>query len=347
MTAAIAASRMRLDAFLHRSPYGARTLAALVLLAGLAVWSGARTELDRMAGLLAQWGAASLGLAETSQVGQGLGRAVATMFPPQVSDRTEVARIPGFDRDRLPILSHVEVERREEPRLDPRTLQMTRTVVETEVLVQPLGYLWTVLGKMVETIEIAAWATLIALLLSLPLAVWGAANYAPGRGAYFAARGTVSALRAVPELISALFLVLAFGFGPIPGVLALGLHAAGFLGKFFAEDIENADRKSQEAMRALGAGRLRILWVAVLPQVLPQYVAYLLYVLDRNLRMAAVIGLVGAGGIGQELKGRWDIFQYGHVATILLAIFITVFALDQVSARLRRRLIGEAGRIGR
>jgi phosphonate transport system permease protein len=144
----------------------------------------------------------------------------------------------------------------------------------------------------------------------------------------------------MPELIIAMFLVLGFGFGAIAGYLALGLHGAGFLGKFYAEDIEAADPKPQEALAALGAGKLRVLRAAVLPQVAPSYVAYTLYILDRNVRMAAVIGLVGAGGIGQELKGRYDTFEYGHVGTILLVIFLTVFVLDQVAAKLRARLIG-------
>jgi phosphonate transport system permease protein len=123
-------------------------------------------------------------------------------------------------------------------------------------------------------------------------------------------------------------------------MLALGIHSAGFLGKFYAEDIEDADRKPQEALVALGAGKLRVLRAAVLPQVLPSYVAYTLYILDRNVRMATVVGLVGAGGIGLELKGRFDMFEYDHVGTILVAIFTTVLILDQISARLRARLIG-------
>ena len=193
--------------------------------------------------------------------------------------------------------------------------------------------------KMVQTVEIAIWGTLLSVLLSIPLAYLAARNYTPSRFTYTLARGSISLLRSAPELIVALFLVLAYGFGPIAGVLALGLHAAGFLGKFYAEDIENADKKSQEALEAIGAGKLKTLWYGVLPQVLPQYIAYTLYILDRNIRMATVIGLVGAGGIGQELKGRFDMFQYDHVATILIAIFIVVFLLDQFSARLRARLI--------
>jgi ABC-type phosphate/phosphonate transport system permease subunit len=122
----------------------------------------------------------------------------------------------------------------------------------------------------------------------------------------------------------------------IAGVFALALHAAGFLGKFYAEDIENSDPKPQEALTAIGAGRLKVLRYAILPQVLPQYIAYTLYILDRNMRMATVVGLVGAGGIGQELKGRYDLYNYSHVCTILIAVFILVFALDQLSSRLRR-----------
>jgi len=121
--------------------------------------------------------------------------------------------------------------------------------------------------------------------------------------------------------------------------LALGIHGAGFLGKFYAEDIENADRNPQEALQAIGAGKVKTLWYGVLPQVLPQYIAYTLYILDRNVRMATVIGIVGAGGIGLELKGRFDMFNFGHVGTILLIIFITVFLLDQFSARLRSRVL--------
>jgi phosphonate transport system permease protein len=224
--------------------------------------------------------------------------------------------------------------------LDSDTLQMVETTTETAYLVEPYGYLLRVLRLMLVTIEMGIWGTIIAVLLGLPLAIGGAANYTPHRSVYYACRATVSFFRSLPELIVAMFLVLAFGFGPVAGMLALGLHSAGFLGKFYAEDIEDADRKPQEALAGLGAGKLRVLRAAVLPQVLPSYTAYTLYILDRNVRMATVVGLVGAGGIGLELKGRFDMFEYDHVGTILLAIFATVLILDQISARLRARMIG-------
>ena len=318
-------------------PFGARGVVGLLLALLLCFAAGQRVEMGRMFALTGEGLMAAVGLRDSAQVSSGLAGIARSMFPVQISERTEVARIEGFDRARLPFFAHIETETVHEPRLDPTTLQMTESVVEREVLVEPLGYAWHVLAKMVETLEIALWATLLAVAMSLPLAWFSARNYSPHRATYHLARGLVSLLRAVPELVSALLLVLAYGFGPIAGVLALALHAAGFLGKFYAEDIETADDKPQEALRAIGASPLKVMRFAVLPQVMPQFIAYTLYVLDRNVRMATVVGLVGAGGIGQELKGRYDMYNYAHVGTILIAIFLTVIVLDRVAARLRSR----------
>lgn len=339
MNSVIENSDPRLARWLARPPFGARSLALLLVATLLLGWSAQRVEMDRLMVQVGEAIAASLGLREQSQVGRGFARVGEAMWPPVIAERTEVTRIQNFDRGKLPWLAHVEIKRSTETHINPETLAMEESVVETEVLVEPLGYLARIGWKMLDTLEIALWATILAVIISAPLAFFGASNYAPNRFAYHLARSIVSFFRAVPELISALFLVLAFGFGAVPGVLALGFHAAGFLGKFYAEDIENADPKPQEALASLGASKLKVLITAVLPQVLPQYVAYTLYVLDRNVRMATVIGIVGAGGIGQELKGRYDLFNYGHVCTILIAIFLTVFVLDQVSARIRKRLI--------
>lgn len=320
-------------------PYTARHLLIVSALIALLLWTGHRTEMDRMVAMSAQAVAQVFGLSEDSQVVRGLTRVGSSMWPPAIAEQEEVARLPGLDRDRLPPFATLEFREREEQRLNPETLQMEVSVERTEYLVKPFGYLWTVAVQMVETLEIALWGTVLSVLLSVPLAYFAARNYTPSRFTYSLARGSISLLRSAPELIVALFLVLAYGFGPIAGVLALGLHAAGFLGKFYAEDIENADKKPQEALEAIGAGKLKTLWYGVMPQVIPQYIAYTLYILDRNVRMATVVGLVGAGGIGQELKGRFDMFHYGHVATILIAIFIMVCLLDQFSARLRARLM--------
>ena len=318
-----------------------RARTVLLLLAALAilVHTGQSLEIGRMVRLTAEAVMAAAGLDVDSQVARGAGKIATSLFPLQIEERRDVSRIEGFDRDDLPLFSRLEVTEVAVQRLDPETLEMRSHTERAEYLVEPFGYLLHVAAKLVETLEIALWGTVLAVLLSAPLAFFSAANLTTGKVMYVAARAVVSWLRAVPELVSALFLVMAYGFGPIAGVIALALHGAGFLGKFYAEDIESADPKPQEAIRAMGANRLKVLRYAILPNVLPQYIAYTLYVLDRNVRTATVIGIVGAGGIGQELKGRFDMFNYQHVGTILLAIFVMVFVIDQLAARLRQRYL--------
>jgi phosphonate transport system permease protein len=314
--------------------------AVMASLAILILWkTGLDVEMDRAFALTAGGVAAGLGFKNDSQVAHGFSGILGQMFPPQISEATETARIEHFDRSHLPWLSRLEVRQVTVKKLDPETLSLKTTWEKHEVLVRPFGYLMHVTRKMAETLEIALWGTLLAVIIAAPLAIFSARNLAPNPVMVFLSRAVVSLFRAGPEFVTALFFVLAYGFGPIAGILALALHAAGFLGKFYAEDIENADPRPQEALTAIGASRLKILSYAILPQVLPQYVAYTLYTLDRNVRMATVIGLVGAGGIGQELKGRYDLYNYAHVSTILITIFILVVTLDQVSSRLRRFLL--------
>ena len=332
-------SSAALEEWQLQPPYSARTVVYVALALIVLVYTGSRVEIGRMLNLTGEAALSAVGLRQESQVGSGLTKIATSLFPIVIAERTPVARIENFDRNHLPWLAHVETEVHREQRLNPSTLQMEEERETREVLVEPVGYLVHVLRKMLETLELGLWSTVIAIVFSVPLAFFSARNYSPNRVTYSLARGLVSLFRSVPELISALFLVLAFGFGPIAGVLALGIHAAGFLGKFYAEDIEHADDKPQEALRAIGANKVKTLWTAVIPQVMPQYIAYTLYILDRNVRMATVIGIVGAGGIGQELKGRYDIYNYGHVGTILVIIFLTVFALDQIAARVRARYV--------
>jgi phosphonate transport system permease protein len=317
-------------------PYGWRTVAVAIAAFVLLIVTGHRVEMDRAAVLTGQAVATVFGSGGQSQVTAGLSSFVTKLFPLQSDERTEVDRIENFDPRHLPFLAYVETEETKTQTLNPQTFKLDTVVQRKEVLVQPFGYVFLVFWKLVETIEIALWGTVLAILLGLPLAFLGARNLTSSRLAYYGSRAMVSLFRAAPELITALFLVLAYGFGPIAGVLALAIHSTGFLGKFYAEDIENADPKPQEALSAIGANKLKIFRFAILPQVMPQYIAYTLYILDRNVRMATVIGLVGAGGIGQELKGRYDIYNYGHVGTILVAIFLLVLVLDQLAARLRR-----------
>ncbi|MES9942479.1 MAG: phosphonate ABC transporter, permease protein PhnE [Candidatus Thiodiazotropha sp. 6PLUC2] len=270
-----------------------------------------------------------------SQVLDGAIRFGSKSFPIQISERTAVNRLEDFDRDNLPWLAYIEVA--EDKEYD--ALTDTWTVEQSEFLIEPIGYLTKVLWKMWETIEMGFWGTLISVMISLPLGILSSRNYTPHKLVYTIARAWLSFHRAMPELILALFLVLMYGFGPIAGVLALAIHTSGVLGKFFADEIENAPPGPQTALAASGANTMKVLRFAVLPHVLPAWIAYIQYIFERNIRTATVLGIVGAGGIGMELKGRWDLFDYGHVSTILLAIFATVVVLEMFSQKLRSKTL--------
>jgi phosphonate transport system permease protein len=322
-----------------KPPFDARILVAAISVMLLLGMSAERLGLGRAASQLGDFALATAGMKSSSQVGDGLGSAFSGMFPLRIDEETPVDRVADLDEALSAPFARLETRLVDETILDPQTLDMVTKPSQQAFLIEPGGYLFFVLIKMAETIEIAIWSTLIAVLISLPLSIFCTRTFAPHLAVYGLSRALVSLLRSIPELISALFLVLAFGFGAVAGIAALALHSIGFLAKFYADDMEAADRRPQEAIAATGAGWFSVLRFAVLPQVLPSYTALTLYILDRNIRMATVIGLVGAGGIGQELKGRYDMFQYDRVGTILLAIFITVLALDFLSARVRRTLI--------
>lgn len=258
---------------------------------------------------------------------------VAQFWPLQLETRQDLGERVPTD---LPLFTHVESRTVEERQLDPETLQTVTVELRRTWLVHPFGYVLDVGGKMLESIEIAAWGTLLAVALGLPLALLRASPLGLPAPLQTASRMICAGFRAIPELLVALILVAAIGFGPPAGILALGVHAAGFLGRFYAEAIEDADQQPVGALRATGAGRLVTFAMAIVPQVRAPFASSTLYILDRNVRMAAVIGIVGAGGIGQELKGRIDMYDYGHVSTIVLAIFIVVLALDEIAVRLRR-----------
>ncbi len=298
--------------------------------------SAHRTEIDRGFAQVGELMAESVGLVEESDIGTGARNFVRTAFPLVFEERRDTARIVEFDSDDLPWLARLEQEEVLEYSFETRREEVVGT---RTVLVEPMGYLVKVVGLMLQTLEIALWGTILAVLISIPLSVLTARNTSPYVLSALAGRSLCGLFRAVPELISALIFVQMFGFGPVAGVLALGLHTSGLLGKFIADDIENADPGPQEALRAIGAGRLQVLRYAVVPQILPQALAYTQYILERNVRSATVLGIVGAGGIGMELKGRWDLSEFGHVSTILLIIFITVVILEQSTQRFRTKLI--------
>ena len=322
-----------------KPPFTARTVFIVFVACMLFVWSFERTDLDRAVVMTADGAADMVGLQDDSDVGRGASRLADSAFPMVFSRETPVNRIENFDRTDLPWTAYLETRTTISKIYDYDTLQLTEVSETEEVMVEPVGYLLFVGEKMLESLEMAIWGTLLAIVLGVPLAFLGARNYTPHPVLYWISRTISSFNRAVPELVSALFLVLMYGFGPIAGVLALGFHCSGFFGKFFADDVENAEKGPQEALQATGAGKVKTLYYAVLPQVMPQYVAYTQYILERNVRMATVIGIVGAGGIGIELKGRFDMFNFGHVTTILFVIFLTVLLLERISQAIRKRII--------
>ncbi len=190
-----------------------------------------------------------------------------------------------------------------------------------------------------ETIQVAVWGTTLAVVIALPLGFLAARNVTPHPVFYMISRLILNAQRAISELVFALIFVAAVGLGPFPGVLALAVHSAGQLGKFYAEAVENIDPGPVEALEATGANKIQTLVFSVVPQVLPEFVTYTLYRWEVNVRAATVLGLVGAGGIGFELMKSMRLFKYQDTSMILLVILLTVSVLDYVSSRIRKRII--------
>jgi len=201
------------------------------------------------------------------------------------------------------------------------------------------AYVPQLLAKMLETMEMTVLATAIAIVISLPLGVLAARNATPHIVVYRLTRDLLSLMRALPELVWALVFVSAVGLGPLPGVMALAFVTVGFMGKFFAESIEVVDHKAVEGVRAHGAGWIQVRVFAMLPQALPDFVGTVMYILDHNLRAAAILGLVGAGGIGYDLVMSMRLFQYERLLLIALAIYLVVTALDRASDSFRRRIL--------
>tara|TARA_R110002074_G_scaffold114782_1_gene245438 strand:+ start:69504 stop:70511 length:1008 start_codon:yes stop_codon:yes gene_type:complete len=304
----------------------------LLLMIVLLGFSARNTEMDKAAYKTGEAILAVVGLSK-STVMDGASSFAKQAFPLTFESRKPTNRIIDLDRENLPFMSYIEtVEKKQYDALNDSYRSES-----VEYLVTPMGYLVKVLVKMWETIEMGFWGTLISVLISIPLAVLSAKNYTPNKFFYLSSRFILSFHRAMPELIVALFFVLMYGFGPIAGIFALAMHTSGVLGKFFADEIENAPKGPQDALLSSGANKLKVLRYAVLPQVFPSYVGYVQYILERNIRTATVLGMVGAGGIGMELKGRWDMFAYSHVATILLVILVTVMLLELISQRIRSK----------
>ena len=191
-----------------------------------------------------------------------------------------------------------------------------------------------------DTLLIAWLGTFFGAIGGFCLCFVAAENLTRSRALRFVARRFLEACRTVPEIVFALIFVVAFGLGALPGVLAIAIHTVGATGKLFAEVAENIDMNPVEGASAAGASWMQTVRLAVVPQVLPNFASYALLRFEINVRGAAVMGFVGAGGIGQDLVEAIRKFHYSDVSAILLVVIVTVMAIDLLTERLRHRLIG-------
>ena len=225
-----------------------------------------------------------------------------------------------------------------------RPIELFRDIGNIGVFLR--GYLHPSFGNVGEyawqcvvTLCIALWGTVLALLVSVPLGLLGARNLSPHPLVYFAARRLMDVLRAVNEFVFALMFVTAVGLGPFAGMLALGLHTGGVLGKLLSETIEAIDPGQMEGVAAVGAPRLHVIAFGVVPQVMPNFLSYILLRFESDIRSASVIGMVGGGGIGFYLWDTIRAFNDREAATVILLIVAMVMCVDVVSSRIRRASI--------
>ena len=196
-----------------------------------------------------------------------------------------------------------------------------------------------VLDPLVETFQIAVVATLVGCGLALPLAFTMSPLTSPNRPTLVVSRSVMNVVRAVPDLFWAKLLVTAVGIGAFAGSWALSVFSLAVMVKLFSETVDGADPRPLEAARASGGRHLAVVRTGVLPTVLPEYVAYALYVFELNIRASVVLGLVGAGGIGRVIEAQRQYFRFDRVLGILMLVLVVVFVIEQVSVAIRRRLV--------
>ncbi len=198
----------------------------------------------------------------------------------------------------------------------------------------------TLAEAMLETVEIALIGTVIGVILSVPAALLAAQNTTPLVPLAYAMRFVLTTLRAIPDLVWALIFVMAVGLGPLAGILAIAVDVLGFAGRFFAERIEEVERGPIDALRSTGAGGIAVVVDAVLPAAFASFTATSLYCVEKSIRGATVLGMVGAGGIGGELTTAFNVRQFDTAFMIILMILVVVLAAEQLSSMVRRRMLG-------
>ena len=202
------------------------------------------------------------------------------------------------------------------------------------------GYLVKYFPSLIETINIAAASTLLGGIIGLVLSLWVTRGFAPIPWLVSPLRRLLDILRAIPEIVVALVLIYLLGGGPVPAMIAIALHTVGALGKLFSEVNENASLKPVEGLASVGATWSQRMWLGVIPQVAPNYLSYALLRFEINIRASAILGFVGAGGIGYDLRNTmsWGQGKFDEAAAIFLLLFLTIVVVDQMSSAIRNRL---------
>ena len=195
--------------------------------------------------------------------------------------------------------------------------------------------------KMVETLQIAVAGAVIGVILSVPVALLAARGLIAGPAVNHFVRVVLGFIRAVPDIAWALVFVVAVGLGPFAGMLAIVVDTIGFCGRFFADDMEATDKGPAESLTATGARKIDVVACATIPAALPAFVSTGLYGLEKAVRSSTILGLVGAGGIGIELKVGFDLFDYPTAMTVIMMIAVVVIGIEQLSGWARTRIIGE------
>ena len=219
-----------------------------------------------------------------------------------------------------------------------RGLPQAGTIIRQMFTPPNWAYLPDVAEGLSQSVQIAALGTFIAAVLALPFGALAARNLSRLAALPLVGKLALNVIRTFPELVLALLFIRAVGPGPFAGVLAVGIHSIGMVGKLYAERIETVDRASLEALSASGASPLEVFRYGVVPEVLPDFLSFALYRFDLNVRAATVLGLVGAGGIGEKIQIMRTAQQWPSVGTILIGVIVLVGLVDYVSARLRARL---------
>ncbi|MDN2579605.1 phosphonate ABC transporter, permease protein PhnE [Aquibium sp. ELW1220] len=194
---------------------------------------------------------------------------------------------------------------------------------------------------LIETINIAAVSTLLGAMLAILLSLLSTRGLARWPRLIAVFRRMMDVMRALPEVVIALVLIFVLGGGPVPAMIAITFHTAGALGKLFSEVNENADLKPVEGLTSVGASWLQRMWLGVMPQVAPNYLSYALLRFEINVRASAILGFVGAGGIGSELRIAisWGAGRYDAAAAIFILLFLTIVVIDQTSSHFRNKLV--------